>query len=48
MIVSGLHGNNEVLSTGLQPELLVNSPHRIDIKIDTYVVIIDNQYPEGF
>lgn len=36
---------NEVLSTGLQSELLVYSPHGIDIKIDAYVVIIDNQYP---
>jgi hypothetical protein len=37
---------NEVLSTGLQPELLVYSPHRIGIKIDAYFVIIGNhQYP---
>ena len=39
---------NEVLSTGLQPELLVYSPHRISVKVDAYAVIIDNQYSQSF
>jgi hypothetical protein len=31
---------NKVLSTGFQPELLVDGLHRIDIKIDAYVIVL--------
>lgn len=34
---------NKVLSTRFQSKLLIYGLHRIAIKIDAYVVVIDNQ-----